>query len=256
VDDAALLSLLYEAADAVRAALAGFDDWAAAGTRPGQYGLDLVADEAARSVLAVPDMTVLSEESGVTGDGQGMWAVLDPVDGSTNASLGLPYYATSICVVDGLGPRVGVVVNLATGAHYEAVRNKGARRDGQAIGPRACRRLGDAVVGISGFPARHLGWAQFRALGAASLELCAVAEGLLDAYLQVGTARLSPWDYMAGMLICREAGAVVAELDGRELVVCDEVRRRPVAAATPELLSQLVAAARGSPRAGRGPVAG
>ena len=102
---------------------------------------------------------------------------------------------------------MGVVVNQATGDRYAAVRGDGAERDGHPIralglpGPRS------AIVGISGFPGRHPGWAQYRALGAASLECCAVAEGVLDAYLVVGRSTLYGWDYLAGLLVCREVGA-------------------------------------------------
>ena len=95
-------------------------------------------------------------------------------------------------------------------------------------------------MGISGFPGHHPGWAQYRALGAASLECCAVAEGVLDAYLVVGDSTLYGWDYLAGLLICREAGAVDAERDGRDLVVRDATSRRPVVAATPALAERLM----------------
>ena len=241
MDDDALMAVLSDAADAVRLALDELKDWGPAGTRPGQYRLDLAADEAAVGVLREAGLAVLSEESGRSGGAGGLLAVLDPVDGSTNAHLGLPIYSTSICVVDEEGPRVGLVVNQATGVRYEAVRGAGARRDGAAIEPSGCRQLGKAVVGISGFPGRHPGWAQFRALGAASLELCAVAEGVLDGYFVVGTSTLFAWDYLAGALICEEVGAVLADRDGSDLVVRDGSRRRPAAAATPELLNLLVA---------------
>ncbi len=92
-------------------------------------------------------------------------------------------------------------------------------------------------MAISGMPSRHLGWAQFRAFGAAALELCAVADGTLDAFV-VGThASLAPWDYLGAMLVCQEAGAVIGELQGRDLVTKDPgVRRAVVAAATTPLL--------------------
>jgi fructose-1,6-bisphosphatase/inositol monophosphatase family enzyme len=99
--------------------------------------------------------------------------------------------------------------------------------------------MAEAIVGFSGLPDSHGGWAQYRALGSAALELCAVADGSLDAYSVAGTARLSPWDYLGGMLIVQEAGGVVIELDGEQLVEPSAVRRRPVAAATPELCTRL-----------------
>ncbi|HXX89110.1 MAG TPA: inositol monophosphatase family protein [Acidimicrobiales bacterium] len=244
MDDDALLQLCCDAADAVPPALAGIDDLTPAGERPGQYAFDLVADAAVLEALAGSGLAVLSEESGLHGAGAAMVAVVDPVDGSTNASRGIPWYATSICVVDDVGPRVAVVDNLGQGVRYHAVRGAGAWRDGTPIAPSGCTRLASAVVGLSGFPRRHLGWAQFRALGAAALDLCAVAEGVLDAYCVGERAHLAPWDYLGAMLVCSEAGAVVGDLEGEDLVVATpETRRMVAAAATPALYGELAAAA-------------
>jgi fructose-1,6-bisphosphatase/inositol monophosphatase family enzyme len=183
---------------------------------------------------------VLSEESGTTGDGgSGLLAVIDPIDGSTNAFRGVPFYSTSICVLDDEGPRVGVVTNQATGVRYAAVRGDGAEKDEQAIAPSGCEDLEAAIVGISGFPGSHPGWAQYRALGAASLECCAVAEGVLDAYLVVGRSTLYSWDYLAGLLVCREVGAAEGERQGRDLIVRDASSRRPIVAATRRLADRL-----------------
>ena len=103
--------------------------------------------------------------------------------------------------------------------------------------------LGDSVIGLSGLPDRHLGWAQFRALGAAALDLCAVADGTLDGYVDCSVDAHGSWDYLGGLLVCREAGASVADAHGRELVSLDHgARRTPVAGATPDLLAALVAA--------------
>jgi fructose-1,6-bisphosphatase/inositol monophosphatase family enzyme len=240
MDEVRLFEVLDDAVVAVRAALDQLEDWGPAGTKPGQYRLDLAADAAALPVLHGAGLTVLSEESGTTGDGAtGLLAVIDPVDGSTNAHRGVPFYSTSICVLDAEGPLAGLVVNQDTGARYAAARGGGAERDGRTIKPSGCEDLGQAIVGISGFPGRHAGWGQFRALGAASLECCAVAEGVLDAYLTVGRSTLYGWDYLAGLLVCREAGAAVAEREGRELIVRDASSRRPVVAATPALADRL-----------------
>ena len=164
MDEVGLLEVLDEAVRAVRYALDVLDDWGPAGTRPGQYRLDLAADGAALPVLHGAGLSVLSEESGVTGDATSvLLAVIDPIDGSTNAHRGVPFYSTSICVLDAEGPLVGLVVNQATGARYAAVRGGGAEGDGIAIRPSGCEKLGSAIVGISGFPGHHPGWAQYRA---------------------------------------------------------------------------------------------
>jgi myo-inositol-1(or 4)-monophosphatase len=241
VDDVRLLEVLDDAVGAVRDALDALEDWGPSGSKPGQYRLDLAADGAALPVLHGAGLAVFSEESGPTGDGpSGLLAVIDPVDGSTNAHRGVPFYATSICVLDVEGPRVGVVVNQATSDRYAAVRGDGAERDGHPIRPSGCQDLGSGIVGISGFPGRQPGWAQYRALGAASLECCAVAEGVLDAYLVVGRSTLYGWDYLAGLLVCREVGAAEGERDGRDLVVRDASPRRPIVAATSTLAGRLL----------------
>ena len=244
MDDDALLAVLHRSATAVADALGGLGDWGPAGTRPGQYRSDLVADAAAIEVLDGAGLGVLSEESGTHDEEREVVAVLDPLDGSTNAARGIPWYATSVCAVDADGPRAAVVVNQSSGIRFEATRGGGARRDGKPIRTSGCTVLGEAIVGFSGYPRRYFGWSQYRQLGAAALDLCAVAEGVLDGYAVVGNSSLGAWDYLGGMLICREAGAVITESLGRELVILDhQARRTPVAAGTPELLQTLGAGA-------------
>jgi len=245
VDDDELLALCHRVADAVPEALASVADWTPGTPRPGQYAIDLVADRAVLAILEETGVGVLSEESGRHRPDAALTAVVDPVDGSTNAAHGVPWYATSIGIVDGEGPRAAVVANLASGVRYSAVRGRGAWRDGRPIAPSGCGDLRRAIVGLSGYPRRHLGWAQFRAFGAAALDLCAVADGTLDAFTVGGQAHLAPWDYLGALLVCREAGAFVADLDDAELVAVDvDARRAVVAAATGNLLTSLIDAAR------------
>jgi myo-inositol-1(or 4)-monophosphatase len=240
LDDGALLDVLTEAAVAIRAALDDLAGWGPSGARPGQYRTDVVADAAAIAVLTGAGLGVLSEETGVHFADRALFAVLDPVDGSTNASRSLPWYATSICVLDAEGPRVALVVNQATGERFDAVRGRGARCDGVAIAPSGTTSLADSLIAVSGYPRRHLGWRQYRALGAAALDLCAVAAGRVDAYLDCTGDAHGPWDYLGGLLVCTEAGAVVADLAGRDLVTRGHADRRTVVAgATSELLTEL-----------------
>lgn len=243
MDDESLLAVLHEAVDAVGRALGALADWGPAGTRPGQYRSDLAADRAAVAVLVEAGLGVLSEETGLHHADRPLLVVVDPVDGSTNAARRLPWYATSLCVLDREGARAAVVANQATGTRYEAVRDGGARRDGIAIIPANCVDLAHAIVGLNGLPARHLGWRQFRALGAAALDLCAVADGTLDGYVDCTVDTHGPWDYLGGMLVCLEAGAVVADAGGRPLVTRQhDARRTPVAAGSATLLAALLEA--------------
>lgn len=246
IDGDDVLAVLDEVAVGIKGVLDGLDDWGLAGTaKASQYFSDLAADEVALTILDQAGFGVLSEESGLTDADRPIVVVLDPVDGSTNASRGIPWYATSLCAVDGDGPLAALIVNLATGLRFSAVRGGGAFMDGRAIRPTGQTELSKAVVGLSGYPPSHLGWKQYRALGASALDLCCVAAGLLDAFVDC-TWRHSahgPWDYLGGSLVCAEAGARCVDALGRDLLAIEhEARRTPVAAATPELLAAVLAA--------------
>ena len=238
-----VLDVLHGVVTAIRAELDELVDWGPADGHEGQYRHDVVADEVALHLLDQAGFGVLSEESGLHHPERDLLVVIDPVDGSTNASRGLPWWATSLCALDRTGPLVAVVTNQVSGARYEAIRGGGATLDGQPIEPTECRELGRAIVAFSGYPANDVGWAQYRSLGAAALDMCAVASGHLDAFVTCGTHALASWDYLGALLVCQEAGAAVVEMTGRDLVVRTHgPRRAPVAAATKDLLATIVAA--------------
>ncbi|WCO65282.1 hypothetical protein PO878_12310 [Iamia majanohamensis] len=241
--DEQLLATLGRAAEAVAGALAATPDWGSADTVPGQHKSDLAADAAAVAVLNGAGLAVYSEESGWTGRGRDLTVVVDPLDGSTNAARGISWWATSLCVVDADGPRVGLVDDLVHGTRTTAVRGGGAFRDGVRLTASGCTDLTQAIVGLNGLPARHLGWGQCRALGAAALDLVAVAAGHLDGFLDCSPEGLAPWDVLGATLACQEAGATVARLDGGALHdLGDPVRRPVVAGATPAVAEALATA--------------
>ena len=248
-----MLALLEDTAAAVAEALDGHavgqpDVWRQPGERPGQYLLDLVADDAALPVLHKAGVGILSEESGLHDPGNGLVVVIDPVDGSTNASRGIPWYATSLCAVDERGPLAALVVNLATGSRYQAVRGGGATVDGRPIAPSDATDVNDAFVVLNGYSPEYLQWRQYRSLGASALDLCSVADGRVDGTIDCSDDALGPWDYLGALLVLSEAGAHLGDVDGRELVVLEhEARRTPVSAGTPELFEDLLAARRRMP---------
>lgn len=246
--------LLTSTAAAVRAALdshhagppgaeTGGVDMRRKGARLGQYEFDLVADNAALDVLRGADVGVLSEESGLRDAERDVIVVMDPVDGSTNASRSLPWYACSLCAVDSRGPWVALVVNLATGVRWEAIRGAGAKRDGVQIRTSSAATLGESLVALNGHPSRHLGWRQYRSLGATALDICSVADGSIDATVDCTTDALGVWDYLGAMLVLREAGGIIGDVHGRELVVLDpNARRTPVTAGSEKLFEEAMAA--------------
>jgi myo-inositol-1(or 4)-monophosphatase len=238
----ALLELFDEAAAAQGRALAEVQGTDRRGRtdRVGQYALDLVADAAVTAVLERGGVRIVSEESGLGGAAQAaVTVVVDPVDGSTNCARHIPYWAISLCALDEHGPLCALVVNGATGTRFAAVRGRGATVDGAPLAAASTTTIEQSVIAVSGLPP-HLPWKQFRALGSCALTLCEIGAGRLDAFVDCLSGQHAPWDYLGGLLVCREAGAVVEDLDGRELVTDDpSARRRLVAAATPELLGAL-----------------
>ena len=211
--------------------------------RPGQYALDLAADAAVLDVLRPLGVGFVSEESGRSGPPDSpVTIVIDPVDGSTNCSRGIPYWAISLCAVDEVGPWCALVRNQATGETTVAVRGMGATRDGVGCVPSPVEDLVDAVVALTGWPRRYGGWAQSRALGSAALALCDVAAGGLDGYLDSARSH-APWDYLGGLLACTEAGAPARDVAGEPLVVTDPAARRQlVAGGTRQLVDALARA--------------
>lgn len=167
-----------------------------------------------------PDSEILSEESGEGGNARARlrW-IIDPLDGTTNFSQGLPMFSVSIGVqVDGLDT-VGVVYAPKLGELFEAVAGKGAYLNGRPIECSGKRRLAEAVV-ATGFPVdkdtnpdNNLSQTVriapklrgLRRLGSAALDLCYVAAGFLDGYWEMN---LHEWDVAAGRLIAAEAGAL------------------------------------------------
>ncbi|MDZ4826126.1 MAG: inositol monophosphatase family protein [Actinomycetota bacterium] len=241
-----LFDLFNEAAVAVRDAVAAIplERRRDRTGRSGQYALDVVADTAVCAVLEKAPVRIVSEESGLHDRSGSVTVVVDPVDGSTNCARGISYWATSICALDDAGALAALVVNQATGVRTWAIRNEGAFREGAELRASKVTMVEDAVVLLTGTPARTLPWKQFRALGCAALSLCDVAAGGLDGYVD-SAAFHAPWDYLGGLLACREAGAVVRSVTGEELVTSAvTARRQIIAAGTSELADALLGAAR------------
>jgi len=235
-----MVDLFVEIAQHVRSTIESVGDWTAAGHRPGQYAIDLDADAVVVERLRSKGLGVMSEESGVTDPDRDVVVVVDPIDGSTNAAAGLPWFATSLCAVDAQGPIAAVVVNQATGVQYNAIRGDGAYRNGVRIRPSTTADLDAALVAVSGLPSSHFGWSQFRCFGAAALDICAVADGTFDAFIDLSIDAHGSWDYLGASLVLAEAGGVIVDWHDRDLVTLDhQSRRTPIAAATPALLAAL-----------------
>jgi myo-inositol-1(or 4)-monophosphatase len=247
-DDAdAVLSLFGSICDRTAGILAANDDWSMSGDRDTQYSIDVEIDRVCLDMLHSAGFAVLSEESGITRpDGtneSSAIVVVDPLDGSTNASLGLPWCATALCLVVDGSPTAAMVANLRTGTRYSAVSGRGATRDGVAIHVGASSALSGAIIAVNARPPETFRPAQYRSMGATALDIAAVAaaDGF-DGSIDFDDDKVGVWDYLASLLIVEEAGGVAADALGRNLVVLDPgERRRPVTATSQALLDELIA---------------
>jgi myo-inositol-1(or 4)-monophosphatase len=184
---------------------------------------DTEAEKLIRSRLAQlrPGDVVLGEEGGGSREpvaGVLRW-VVDPIDGTVNYLYGLPWYAVSVAVLDGVETLAGAVVEPASGRIWSAQAAGGATLDDRPLRVSAADQLDLALIstGFSYLADRRARQGQLaaallsqvrdiRRCGSAALDLCAVAAGWVDGFYEHG---INPWDWAAGALIAREAGAVV-----------------------------------------------
>jgi myo-inositol-1(or 4)-monophosphatase len=201
---------------------------------PGNFvtAADRRAEEIVYQELAKarPDYGFLGEEGGVREgtDKTHRW-IVDPLDGTTNFLHGIPHFAVSIALERNGAIVAGLTYNPANEELFVAERGKGAFLNDQRIRVAGRRRLGDAIVGCglphygrgdlkasrSEIAAAQQNFAGLRRYGSATLDLAWVAAGRLDAYWE---RDLSPWDMAAGILLVREAGGFVSDLDGGEAI--------------------------------------
>ena len=239
-----VLEIFHEIAGEIRSGLDELEDWGLSGGHPGQYIHDVVADEIAIPILWGAGLGIVSEESESQGLDRPVVAIVDPIDGSTNASLGIPWYATSLCAVDSEGLLASLVCNQATGNTYVAARGLGAELDGEPIKPSRKDKVRDSILVFNGLPHSYFGWKQYRAFGSAALDLCSVADGTFDGFADFSSG-LALWDYAGAALVCSESGVVISETDGTKLdfgnlLKTPSSRIRLLAAGTPPLHENLI----------------
>jgi myo-inositol-1(or 4)-monophosphatase len=199
--------------------------------------VDLAAETAIVQTLRKHDVsfTLISEESGIAEFGQTpkeCYVTVDPIDGTTNLVHGLPFYASSIAVSK--KPELsdvyaGVVLDLGRDVAYTAFKGEGAFREGERIESSKTTLLNDAVVGLdlNAYRAASVvpkvaalmeNTKHIRHFGANALEVCYVADGLTDAFVDL-RGKIRTTDVAAGFLVVKEAGGVVTAPDGKPLNV-------------------------------------
>jgi len=179
---------------------------------------------------AYPDHAILAEERGLIGDSGAEYRwVIDPLDGTTNFIRGIPHYAVSIACLHRGRVEHAVIVDPVRREEFTASRGRGAQLNGHRLRVSDLASLDGALLG-TGIPFKNHcddrleaysksmqllagQCAGIRRAGAAALDLAYVAAGRLDAFWEIG---LAPWDIAAGGLLVREAGGLVADIDGTD----------------------------------------
>jgi len=197
--------------------------------------VDLAAEKAIVEAMLENEIsfTLVSEESGIKEYGdkpKSFYLTVDPIDGTTNFTRGLPFYCTSIAVSD--EPALSTVfaasvTDLYHNVSYTAFEGNGAFRNGEKVTPSSTKTLDEAVIGLDLntykikaiapqlsdliHETRHI-----RHFGANALELCYVAGGLTDAFIDI-RGKLRTTDVAAGFFIVRQAGGMVTTPEGRPI---------------------------------------
>lgn len=196
------------------------------------------ADVAAQRTLVahldgvVPGAAFLGEEEGLGAEPEagaaapaGLRWVLDPLDGTTNFTRGVPPYAVSVGLANGASPVLGVVYELAADELFRAAPGEGLTLNGQAAGVSLADDLPDTLL-ATGFPYRRFYYQEaylavlgslfgrsrgVRRHGAASVDLAYVAVGRFDGFFEAG---LSPWDVAAGLALVQHGGGRATDFAG------------------------------------------
>ena len=226
---------------ALRAARKAADYLARSMDRPDEFQIqekrpnDFVSniDRAAEEIIieqireTYPNHRILAEESGEqSGDSEFTW-VVDPLDGTLNFLQGIPHFAVSIGIMKGLHHEHGVIVDPVRGEEFVASRGSGAQLNGKRIRVTTRAKLEDCVLGTGIPPGSMLRLEDYtralhtltgtcrgiRRAGSAALDLAYVAAGRMDGFWEMG---LSKWDIAAGIVLVREAGGFVSDLNGGE----------------------------------------
>ncbi|MGH3735497.1 MAG: inositol monophosphatase family protein [Micromonosporaceae bacterium] len=214
--------------------------------------LDFAVEQAVRDFLgrATPGIGLIGEEQGATGPDSELRWVLDPIDGTVNLVHGLPLFAVSLALVHSEHPVLGVIDLPLLDSRYTAVEGHGTHVDGQLIQVSDTAHLIDAIVTIGDYAVgagaqqkNELRLAvttllagqvqRVRMFGTAAVDLAWLAHGRTDAMVVLSN---NQWDMAAGVIVAREAGAVVVDLDGSPYTFGS----RATIAANPYLIDQVL----------------
>jgi myo-inositol-1(or 4)-monophosphatase len=200
--------------------------------------IDLIAEKTVIDVIRKRgiEATIIGEECGRIEGKQG-YIIIDAIDGTTNAICGIPFFCCSIAYATDFYLSTvadAAIIDLARGDLYYASKNKGAFLNGKRIfvkrEPTSDSTIGINVSGVKPVVIERLApiieeTTHVRQFGANALEMCFVARGFLDAYIDL-RGKIRPTDLAAGYLIAKEAGAKIYSNDGSNLESNLDVKTR------------------------------
>lgn len=193
--------------------------------------IDIAAEDAALNILSSSgiDMKIVTEEKGIIifGDKPEFTVVLDPLDGTYNATHNIPFYSVSIAIGNDeiTDIKYAKVYNLSNRTDFTAELGGGAFYNNNEIRVSSTLEIEECAIAAYGYNkgeevfkrlARRV--RRIRSLGSAALELCYVASGRFDAFIDLRN-RLRPTDVAAGILIVNEAGGIVTDGYGNPLCI-------------------------------------
>ncbi len=198
---------------------------------------------------AFPQDSILGEETGANEaiNPDGLLWIVDPIDGTTNFSKGVPHSCVSIAIVENNEPKVGVVYDPFMDEMFETVKGSGALLNGEGIHVSEMSDLEKSVLNtgyqysavsmrrkvLSDYEAFFGKVRAIRIFGSAVLDLCYVACGRIDGFWEY---ELKPWDMAAGSLLVKEAGGVVVDLLSEGF----SIYAKSILATSPTLLPEMV----------------
>jgi len=221
--------------------------------------IDLEAERALLNTLQDEGVscTVVSEESGIIKFGpspENLYVVVDPIDGTTNVLRGIPFVVTSIAVAKKPNLKyveAGLVLDLIHNKKYVAQKGRGAFREDLRIKPSTIKTLDKAMVGLdfNTYRVEELSQKLSRLLektkhvrhfGANALEVCYVADGTTEAFVDL-RGKLRVTDVAAAYLILQEAGGIMTSPNGEEMDVPLDLEQRVsfIAAGNMELYEKI-----------------
>jgi myo-inositol-1(or 4)-monophosphatase len=201
-----------------------------------QWAEEIILNQLTSVQAQGEDFTLISEELGCKEFGKGGCHVLvDPIDGSLNAKRGIPFFSTSLALIEGKQlseTKLGFVINLANGDEFWAIREAGSYFNGALLKAKALEKL-EILAYEANRPSTDVGAIQpllafvtrTRCLGSTALDLCYTANGYIDLFVIPRAAR--SFDFAAGKLIVEEAQGMVTDLQGRDLGdLCLDLKRK------------------------------